>query len=160
MLFPFHMLSNSRREMDGVGQRAHTDLLFSAMLSSSTGTGLEGAGFTDGIHWIICVCVVVHFHGHRCWEFSGSDLRSGDKECNYFPQMQMGSFDYIGCESYFSSPSKIQWNFISCSSPQRKEFPKCSAQYGDIRHWAEYSWKQHWEDNVSWINLSIQLKSQ
>lgn len=46
--------------------------------------------FTDGTHWVICV-LVVYFHCHRCWEFSGSDLRLGDKECNDFPQMQMSS---------------------------------------------------------------------
>lgn len=93
---------------------------------------------TDGNHWIICI--VVHFYCHRWLRLSGSNLRSGDKECNYFPKMQMGSFESIGCESsYFSPPSKIQWNFISCYSSQRNEFPKLLAQGSDIRHWRDCS---------------------
>lgn len=93
---------------------------------------------TDGNHWIICI--IVHFYCHRWLRLSGSNLRSGDKECNYFPQMQMGSFESIGCESsYFSPPSKIQWNFISCYSSQRNEFPKRLAQCSDLRHWRDCS---------------------
>ena len=161
MLFPFHMPWNSSREIDGVGQRAQTYLLFSAMLGSSAVLGLEGTG-VEVYRWnSLNNLYSGAFSLSQVLGVSGSDLRSGDKECNYFPQMQMGSFDYTGCESsYFCSPSKLQWNFISCYSLQRNEFPKCLAQYSDIRHWAEYSWKQYWEDNVGWINLSTQLKGQ
>lgn len=91
-----NVLSNSRKEIGGVGQRAHMYPLLPTIFSSSAIIGLESAGINVHRWDPLNMCVVVYFHCHRCWKFSGSDLGSGDKECNYFPEMQMGSFDYIG----------------------------------------------------------------